>query len=339
MGQRTDTWTTILIITAVSVLVWYWAASETRVTKTLAPVRIEFTLPDADRWLIEPRSMAVTITAAGSQRSIRNAERLERLQISLTPAAGPQAIDLVDAVARHPLVEETGVSVVSVSPDDATIEVDEYLHISARVRPILAGVQTVGEITVSPPEVTVSMPGRLRRFYPDDLTVEAILQRRELDRLEPGISHTIDDVTLRLPEQLTSDSAIAIAPQRVRLTFTVRSQIRDFLLETPVRIKIAGAPEDSEHIELEPKQLRDVIVTAPYDLIEKIESGDALVVAVLHLKSSEKEARITSKPITCFMALLSDESGVVIDARLKDTGETRPVVGITVREATAPAPN
>ncbi len=331
MSQRTDIWT-ILIITAVSVLVWYWAASETRVTETLPPMRIEFTLPESDRWLINPSSMAVTLTAVGSQRSIRDAEGLDVLEVSLKPEVGEQFVDVLEAVSRHVRIQESGVSVVSVTPSDATIEVDQYVRIPARVRPILAGVQTVGDIVVEPPQVTVSMPGLLRRFYPDDLIVEAFIQRGELERLQAGIAHTIEDVPLRLPEQLTSDSSISISPQRVRLTFTVRSQLRDIVLDTPVRIKIAGAPEDEELIELEPKQLRDVKVTAPYDLIAKIESGEAVVVAVLHLKSSEKEARITSKPITCFMALLPDESGVVIDARMRDTGETRPLVGVTVRQ-------
>ena len=59
-----------------------------------------------------------------------------------------------------------------------------------------------------------------------------------------------------------------------------------------VRVQTAGPPEDTEYvIAFEPKQLRDVVVSAPVDVIEKIESGDAVVIAIVHLKSTEKEAR------------------------------------------------
>ena len=121
-------------------------------------------------------------------------------------------------------------------------------------------------------------------------------------------------------------------PPEVAVTFNIRSQIRKHTLETPVRVQLAGPPEDSAYrVAFEPKQFRDVTVSAPDEVIDKIESGEAVVVAVVHLKSSEKESRIERKPVTCFLALFDDEA-VPVDAEVGDTGEPRPVITVTIED-------
>jgi hypothetical protein len=330
MNQRTDVWT-YLIITAVAVVVWYWAAGETRVERDFGAVEVEFRA--GDTWIVEPPSALITISAEGSERAIRNARQIERLTIDLTPQAGQQAVDLARQIRSHPDVEETGISVVSTVPAAIELTLDAIEGVPARVRPVLPGVQTVGEVVVDPPEVSVAMPSQLRSLLPEDLTVEAFLDRQELDRLERGIPQTIENVALRLPERVAPGRRLEIDPPRVTLTFTIRSQIRELLLDAPVRVQMAGPPEDSEYlVEFDQKQLREVTVSAPVEVIERIESGQAVVVALVHLKSTEKEARIERKPVTCFLALSDDAPPVQVQARVGPDGATRPEIGITITD-------
>ena len=82
MGRKTDIWT-YLIITAVSILVWGWAANETRIERPLRNrLLVTFSVADPD-WQIDPGETSVFITAAGSQRAIRKAG-LSTLPISLS---------------------------------------------------------------------------------------------------------------------------------------------------------------------------------------------------------------------------------------------------------------
>lgn len=331
MGNRTDVWT-YLLITALSLLVWVWAAGETRDAERFAGIPIEFSAGDSAAWSIETDVASITVVVEGSQWAISRAEEAMRdLVIDLPTDEEQQTLELLPLLRNHPRVRETGISVVSTSPSSASLTVDRIETVPVRVRPALPRIQTVGEVVVEPSQASLSMPARLRRLYPEDAFVEAFLGREELDRLEPGVAHTIQNVTLRLPEQLAQDSRVRIDPPDVTLTFTIRSQIRDLALDSPVRVQLAGPPEDLEYlVAFEPKQLRDVTVSAPFHIIEKIEAGEAVVVAMVHLRSSEKESRIAQKPVTYFMALW-EEDGAEVAGRVGDTNAP-PLIDITISD-------
>lgn len=331
-SPRKDIWTWLLIA-AVTVLIWYWAAGETRVTRTLH-TRLEFIVAGEDPadWLIEPKSLAVAIEAEGSARAIRNAEETtkgRKLTIPLPATVSRQPVDITQALRDHPGIEETGITIVSTDPGSRELGVDEIVSLPARVLP-LAGIEA-DDIVVEPPQVTVRMPSRLRRLYATELTVEPVVDRSTLDRLVPGARSTLENIELRLSAAQAPNSDVRIEPAMVKLTFTIRSRIREVKLEYPVRVLIAGPPEDHESVELEPKQLRDVTVIVPDELGRKIETGEAVVFAVVHLKSAEREARITSKPVTHFMALLPDDKAEFVRA-LIDGSETPPVIGLTITD-------
>ncbi len=332
MGRKTDIWT-YLIITAVSILVWGWAANETRIERPLRNrLLVTFSVADPD-WQIAPGETSVSITAAGSQRAIGKAEELKRLSLDLPPSAGTVVLDLLDALRSHPDIRDTGISILSADPNTVGITLDEIVRVPARVRAVLPLVQTVDEVEVSPAEVTVSLPGRLRPLLPEDLTVEAFLNRRDLDHLERGVPHRIEHVPLRLPDQL-SDGSIRISPTRVTLGFTIRSKMRELRLGQPVRVQLAGPHEDTEYlVAFDPKQLRDVEISAPLDLIERIKSGEGVVVAFVHLKSTEKEARRDRKPVTFFLAIFHNtDEGIPVIARVGENGDEHPMIGVTITE-------
>jgi hypothetical protein len=153
------------------------------------------------------------------------------------------------------------------------------------------------------------LPSRIRDRAGENLSVEVHIPQTRLDRLEPGVMNTVENLKLRLAGPLGNARPVRIEPPRATVTFTVRSRIKETTLPT-VRVQIAGPPEDNDEylVEIENNTLTDVTVKADRGLISQIERGDAVVVALVHLSHQEKELGVESKPVTCFMALPRDSS-------------------------------
>ncbi len=331
---KKELWT-IVIVTAVTVLIWFWAAGETLNQRTVN-ARIAFTLPEPETWLVTPRQRFVALSMEGSRLAMQQADQVLRsdLQLPLHASVGRQTVDLVEAIRRLRELEATGVKILGVEPASIEIDVDQIVRVPSRVRASLPGVQTVGEIEIEPAEVIVAMPNALRQRFAGDLPVEAFVDRSRLDRLEPGRRHTLD-VKLRPPDGLASADGVRVEPASVQLSFTVRSRTRETTLES-IRIQLAGPPEDNVEylVELEETVLRDVTITAESDLIRRVENNEATVVAMLHLSNREKELGIERKPVSYFLAIFNDGQGVqrgeVVQARVGDSADV-PVVHFQVR--------
>jgi hypothetical protein len=331
--SKKELWT-ILAVTSVTVLIWFWAAGE-NLTQPTVSARIEFVLPEPQSWLVSPQQRFVTITMEGSKLTLQRADQVLRrgLQLPLPAQVGRQNVNLVDAVRSLRELEATGVRILAVEPATLDVDIDSIVRVPSRVRAALPGVQTVGDISIEPSEVLLAMPQALRQRFPGELPVEAFVDRARVDRLEPGQQHTLD-VTLRPPDGLAGADGVLIDPPSARLVFTVRSRMREVHLES-VRIQLAGPPEDNREylVDIEQTLLRDVTISAESDLIRRIESGEVTVVAMLHLSNREKEQGIERKAITYFLAIVPDADGttrgVVVEARIGDQ-TAMPVVDFQV---------
>lgn len=325
---------TILIVTAVTVLIWFWAAGETLMQRNVN-ARIAFTLPEPESWQIMPRQRFVTLSLEGSKLALQQADQALRrdLEVPLHASVGRQSVDLLEAMQRLGELEATGVKIIGVEPASLEVEIDQMVTVPTRVRASLPGAQTDGEIEIEPAEVRLTMPSALRQRFMGDLPVEAFVDRARLDRLAPGMRHTVD-VKLRPPDGLAAAEGVSIQPASARLSFTLRSRTRDLRLDN-VRVQLAGPPEDNREymVDMEQTVLRDVVITAESDIIRRIEADEVTVVAMLHLSNREKEQGIDRKPITYFLAIVPDENGasrgVVIDARVGDS-TAMPVVRFQV---------
>jgi hypothetical protein len=316
---------TISIVTAVAVLIWVWAAGETR-TEREFNAHVRFTVPAS--WIVDRQRVNVRFKAEGSRLALERAEQALRreLSVALPAVAGRQTIDLMDVLPDIPHVKATGVRILPpTDPVAVELEIDEIKHVPARIRASLPGVQTIGEIEIEPPTAMVSLPVSHRQRLPGEIVLDAFIERSRLETLRPDIRHTLD-APLRLPETpgATADN-VTIEPTTARVSFTVRSRIRELALES-VRIQVAGPHEDHGEyvVELEDPWLRGVTISADADLIRRIENNEATVVAVLHLTSLEKEQRIERKPVAYFVAL-GGPRPVVVDARVGDSPELPPV--------------
>ena len=313
MAIRSEVWT-YFIVTAVAMFIWFWAAVETRENDNVS-FHVYFAPSKPAEWVLRPRNLpetgylTVTVELEGSRFSLQRARELDRIRliqdIELPSDSGSHQVNLVDALMKHELLLDTGVRVHSAKPKSIELTIDKLVTVTASIRPVLPQLETEGPIEVKPTEAEVTLPSRLRESLGNDLVVEARVSQARLDELEPGEERKLL-AGLHLPATTGDFGPVTIKPNSATITLTVRSRIRETTLPT-VRVQIGGPPEDQleyiVEIDEQDKQLRDVTIRADAALISQIERRDVKVVALLHLTTSDKDQRIESKPISCFMAV------------------------------------
>ena len=325
MAIRSEVWT-YFIVTAVAMFIWFWAAVETR-EKDNASFHVYLAPSDPAAWVLRTRDLpetgyvTVKVELEGSRFSLQRARELDSIKLiqgnELPSDRGSHPeVNLVDALNKH--LRDTGVRVLSAVPKSIQLTIDELVTVTASIRPVLPQLETEGPIEVKPTEAEVTLPSRLRESLGNDLIVEARVSQARLDELEPGEERKLL-AGLHLPATTADFGPVSIKPNSATITLTVRSRIRETTLPT-VRVQIGGPPEDQlEYIieidELD-KQLREVTIRADAALISQIERRDVKVVALLHLTTSDKDQRIKSKPISCFMAVPDVGRATIVQAEV-----------------------
>lgn len=324
----------LLLVTAVTVLVWIWAAGETRESDRF-DTAVRFLPADAARLVVRPdRVPQVRFEASGSKRALREFETLlAKGPLDLVAgahgvpsAAGTWTIDLVAAVADLPEVQDTGVSIVSCEPKSAELRVVPLEPRTLRLVAELPGVATQGDVVVDPASVVALLPADLRTTA--DPTALAAVEPRLLDRLEPGQRLSLD-ATVRLPAALSAAAEVArFEPATVRVTFTPKVVERTTTLSA-VPVQVAGIADDfaAHRVDCSPSVLNDVVVSGPADAIARIEAG-LRVVAFVHLTTDELEAGIASKAVSLWLL----PPGVSVQ-RVGETAGGQPQVELKISAA------
>ena len=248
-----DRFGTFAVVTVVAVLIWVWAAMETR-GQDSANFRIEL-VPAAGQ-VISPSEVTVRVQMEGSKLALERAQQLAaRGKVQLTAGnelpsqPGVHLTALLEALEENAAIFDTGVSLVSVDPIDKEIEIDTLIDVTLPVKAVLPGVEVEGVVTVKPEQVVVTLPSRLRERAGDTLQVEARVLQQRLDRLTPGVVRKIT-VKLSLPARLAGEQSVTIEPSKATIEFTVKSRIKETTLST-VRVQIAGPPEDHDEYRIE----------------------------------------------------------------------------------------
>lgn len=325
-----------LIVTAVALLVWFWAAAETREQRNVV-CKARFVVPDSDTWIIEPAIHAFTIVVEGSRLSLQNVEQMAKgeITINLSPQVGEQSVDMEEALRNDPGFRATGAQLVSIERPTASPTVDRIVTMQLNVQPTLPGVQTVAaQPRVEPPQVTLRLPSRMQDQYAD-IRAQAFVGQELSSTLPEGVPQQLDIQPRLLPEALASNEYVNLSPDSVRLSFTIRSQTRELALNRPVNVQLAMPHQDQRDflVEFETDSIRNVMVIADADLVRRIESGEATVIALVHLKSIEKE-RIANdtgtaeRPVSMFAALVD---GRMREVRCNVDGSNEPpIIRLTV---------
>lgn len=335
MNRRTELWS-YLLITIVTILIWMWAAGETREEKEII-CTARFAVPGPDDWSVEPPVHAFTMTVTGSRLSMQNLNLLEKngLVIDLPPELRPQEIDIEAAVRAHADFLKTGASLISIDRGSVKVQLDRMVDLVVPVIPSLPGVQTVeARPLVEPATVTLTMPSKYSTRFGEP-RVEAFIAQDTSSQLPDGILQQIDVPLRILPSDLARDDRVSLSVNQVQMSFTIRSQTRELKLDRPVPIQLSGPWQDQSDylVRIQTDAIRDVTITADAELIRRIEAGDATVVAILHLKSIDKERHANQQsgdfvPTLYFMAL-QDGQMQQVKARVGDSTDP-PTIDFTV---------
>lgn len=336
-----------ILITIVTGLIWIWASGETREEKTIITKATFNVLLDDDKtWIIEPKFHAFSMVVEGSRLSIQNVEALAKdgFYFQIQPSMDNPPVDIEEAVRGNQDFQNTGATLVSVDKPSVSPKIDELIGLQVRVAPNLPGVQTVeARPGIDPPVVTIFLPRRLQRQFGDP-RVEAFVDQEQSSLLAGGMMHQLDVKLRILPETVASNEYVQILPSSVRLSFTILSQTRELLLDRPVNIQLQGPWQDQKDflVEFMTDSIRDVTIIAEADLIRRIESGEATVVAVIQLKSIEKERAanaqgVVAKPISFFQAMIGDEVFHQVEARVGGSDEM-PMIELKVTHHPKSAP-
>jgi hypothetical protein len=328
----------IAVVTVVALLLWFWAAGQTREVGSLT-LLVRFVPADPERTLVMPsEATAVELDLQGSRRDLERAsDRLGGKTITLkggragVPSSpGGHVVDLAGVLARSDELASLGIAVVSANPASFSLDVLETTTVTAKVRPVLPGAQLAGEAIAEPEEVEITLPRSAVGGLGAEPAVEAFLPAAQSSLLEAGRRHAID-VQLRVVEALAPQaSLIRIVPDRARITFTLQSRSARTILPL-VPVQIAGPPLDLADytVLIAPDQefLRDVEIAGPIDTIRGIEDGRIKVFALVHLSADELALRVGRKRVDVWML----PPGVSV-VRVGDSNDVLPPVGLVIQE-------
>ena len=288
MGRRSQL-PTYLIVTVVAVLIWLWAAGETRETDERT-FRVQFTTQMPTEHVVQPNEMTLAVEIEGSRSALRSAAAMGLpIVLTLDAGLGDHPADLARLLNDHADLRDARISVISTDPPTQDLTIYKLTASTARVEePDLGRLQIDGAVVIDPPQVTVHLPQRLQRRLGTDLTVKALLDPAQLDDLNPGEPARLT-ARLQLPESLGSQRSVSITPTAVTVSFTARSNIRETTLPT-VPVHISGPWKDHDEYVVEVTEadqfLENVTVTADAALIDRIEAGDVKVFAFVHISST-----------------------------------------------------
>lgn len=296
---------TILIATLIAVLVWIFAEAESVKSREL---RVEIELqadPGSDRLVtvIDPAfKEIVDLVLEGSSTELDAAERAlrqKRIRLApgiegISPEPGEQSVDLRTALRAASGLREAGVTIKRIEPPSVRIEVDSLVTREAAVRVDVGEGELELPPEVRPAAVKVVMPGKIAAALTEVPVVQAKLDAAILKPLIPGRREVLAAVPLRPTGVLAryDTSRLRIDPPAVEVAVRLRSKIDSVTLSTvPVLVRIP--PGELAHFDIaieEADQLvRNVKVSGPADLVDKVRRETVKVVATVTLSFSDLE--------------------------------------------------
>ncbi|MBC24560.1 MAG: hypothetical protein CMJ32_11700 [Phycisphaerae bacterium] len=327
---------TIIGVTLITLLIWFWAEGETREERNVY-TQIQFLPGDPERFEVSPtRSFPLAVDLSGSKRALdRATEMLRVATVELTtgiggvPAqAGDHTLNMADILNNLRMITDTGVTVTRTDPATQPLQVNQLTSLQVDVVASLPGAETVGKTVIEPAKATVRIPSRMAESIKDALRVEAIVDSRLQEHLEPGSRHSLE-VPLQLPDTLRSlASSITIQPKDATVTFTLSSRTRTLTMNL-VPVQVSGPPEEFNEyeVQLDPGDqfLKEVQLRGPNATIEQIEAGKIPIFAFVHLSGDDIALKIEEKPVSMWML----PEGVTVE-KIAGQAEQNPMIRLSI---------
>lgn len=298
----------ILVATVVTLLIWSWAYDATR-SSADATGKVMVRAPANSSLHVEPAAATtVAVKFSGPRSAIRAAQQAIGAGIELTlgsagvPAEpGEHTLELPQLLAQRPELQRLAISVDATSPAQLRFRALELATVTARVTTDLADSQVVGQVSIEPEDVSITIPKDALATLPE-LRPVAVVDAAALER---GRRHSVDaDVTLwRIPARWAD--AVRISPPRVRVAFTLRSNVRTATLAS-VPVQVAAPPAQLAAYDAVPapgsESLRQITVSGPAEAITALEDGSARVVAVVSLGSDDFAPGTISRRVAAWIS-------------------------------------
>lgn len=339
MNRRTDM-LSLVLVSIVALLIWLVAEDYTSEDTTIQ-TRLDFAPTNSRHYVVEPAYTEVTLQLGGPKRAISKMRTLlqnESLAITSPASNGPHTFeDLAAQLRALPEVRETGVSIDGVEPSSFKVDITELVTVDAVVRARMPEGTLVQDSVVSPEQATITLPKDEAAKLPENPILEAVVDADDIQRLEPGILHTVNG-SLQLPEGEQTLSNVQIEPATARVSFRLVARNRSITLDK-VYVQVLVNPEamTSFEVTLPDSLLRSVQVEAGTELAQQLEAGDGTrVVAVVPLSSLELEQGIASKPVAYFLALSTDGTGEAVSASVD--GNANPEIAIEISRIPTASP-
>jgi hypothetical protein len=294
----------LALVSFAAALIWVWAEAESlRTVPTLS--QITFAAPadgSLDVRVLESITEAVSVRMEGSTSAVDAAERaVARVRFEpgvggIPSAPGEHPIDLQQALQARPEIGGLGVTIAAVDPPRVTLRIEQLVTRDLPVRADLAGIESQGEVTVAPATVKVRMLASQAAKLTDSATALAVVNESDRDRLRGPGPQTVT-TAVRLPDVLQGSGPLRVTPESVRLTFTPRALIEDYVIPS-VPVWVTLPPTESARWDVEVTGspfVLNVSVSGPADVIDELRSRRLVALAFVMLTSDELEAGILSK--------------------------------------------
>ncbi len=331
---------TIILVTVVTVLIWLLAAAKTRQTDTLSG-RLTMTVASdstGDRFQVVPAEVPVTLTIEGPAIAVRETRSLltaSPLEFPLPAEPGRHEISrLAERIQEINSIRDIGATIVTVDPPSVAVDIEEFVTRTAVTRADIGDASTVQEVSVSPKEATVTVPRTVLHELPEALVVDAVVDARDIARLEPGVLHTVEGA-LRLQGDGDLAQLVTISPPTAAISFKLLARQQQAVVER-VRIQVVSSPQDfgAYQVKLLNPILSGVSIEAAPEDIRAVSDGRAQVVALIHLSTNDKERGIESKPVSFFAILHADGEAAPVTGSLD--GNVHPDVPLSITRVESP---
>ncbi|MBI1370015.1 MAG: hypothetical protein GC162_15345 [Planctomycetes bacterium] len=284
------------LVTAITVLVWLYA--EGRTVESYAPeeaIPVTISLTSPQLVVVSQSRPSVKLECKGARGEIMKLRRVlpSGLTIPLDATEpGEKNISLEQMIPRAESMQDIRVSLARVDPPALTVVVDKLVTKSVPVTFTPAEVQLVtGSLKISPEAVSLTAPqGKLASLGVDldKLTLEAE-PATPLRTLAPGVQQTITG-RVKLPAKLGDDPQVKLSPDRVEMTLTIDKK-EDTVKLPSVPVWVTLPPEDTDKYTVklsdDNRVLKDVVVTGPSDMVQKVRDGLIPVIATVRLSSDD----------------------------------------------------
>ncbi len=285
------------MITLITVLIWLYAEGQDVRSREIGVTgAVPLALADQDTMIDVEESNAnrisLTLTAKGNTARLQTLStylgEMGILDLAVTVDNLPEGSE--GRLALRPLIEravlgpggttlaDMGIILDRVQPATVNVQISRLEFIEADVLFQPQGIEIKPDRKIDPPRVGMMVPREVLdrlRLAQDAFFVEADVPKEQLDQLPEGQPHTIT-ARLQLPPVLRPPQAshVRLMQPTVDVTFTIAGKRQSIDLASPVPVWVMAPSSELKLYDVvlddQFRVLRDVRVTAPRELIEKL---------------------------------------------------------------------